>query len=374
MRLGADDAARLLRFLQRCGAVAGRPGKLPALKAEATPIAGMDVGYCPGTGILVYRVAKGTRVRKGQVICEIIDPSDERGPRRVHRCRRQRRRAVRAPARRHAGLARQDGLPHRRPEAAGAPRRHERPGRLIVTHPRAFGAPPRGVCLERGAACIECGALAGLELEGTDLEPDTRRTEGLDRPQRDRCTTRSQPTPVAALTATLDHPPLPLAAGTPLPPLWHWLYFLPLAPAVARSAPTATRGAAASCRRCRCRGACGPAASSSSARRCASATRVRAHARPSSTCQRKDGPQRRAGVRQGAARAALQRRGRAGAGRVPRHRLPRGAAARRRAAAAAARARPARPGSASSLPDEVLLFRYSALTFNGHRIHYDRPT
>jgi 3-methylfumaryl-CoA hydratase len=23
-------------------------------------------------------------------------------------------------------------------------------------------------------------------------------------------------------------------------------------------------------------------------------------------------------------------------------------------------------------PDEVLLFRYSALTFNGHRIHYDR--
>ena len=24
------------------------------------------------------------------------------------------------------------------------------------------------------------------------------------------------------------------------------------------------------------------------------------------------------------------------------------------------------------IPDEVLLFRYSALTFNGHRIHYDR--
>ena len=26
----------------------------------------------------------------------------------------------------------------------------------------------------------------------------------------------------------------------------------------------------------------------------------------------------------------------------------------------------------SLVPDEVLLFRYSALTFNGHRIHYDR--
>ncbi|KAF1021223.1 MAG: Mesaconyl-C(4)-CoA hydratase [Paracidovorax wautersii] len=25
------------------------------------------------------------------------------------------------------------------------------------------------------------------------------------------------------------------------------------------------------------------------------------------------------------------------------------------------------------VPDDVLLFRYSALTFNGHRIHYDRP-
>jgi len=35
------------------------------------------------------------------------------------------------------------------------------------------------------------------------------------------------PTPVVALTATLDHPAAPLGPGTPLPPLWHWLYFLP---------------------------------------------------------------------------------------------------------------------------------------------------
>jgi predicted deacylase len=78
--LGAADAANLLRFLQRCGAVAGQPGKLPALTAEATPVAGMDKGYCPCSGILVYQVAKGTRVRKGQVICEVIDPADPRGP------------------------------------------------------------------------------------------------------------------------------------------------------------------------------------------------------------------------------------------------------------------------------------------------------
>lgn len=36
------------------------------------------------------------------------------------------------------------------------------------------------------------------------------------------------PTPVIALAATLDHPPAPIAAGTALPALWHWLYFLPM--------------------------------------------------------------------------------------------------------------------------------------------------
>ena len=36
-------------------------------------------------------------------------------------------------------------------------------------------------------------------------------------------------TPFAALSATLDGPGQRPAPGTPLPPLWHWLYFLPLA-------------------------------------------------------------------------------------------------------------------------------------------------
>src|SRR5689334_18797314 len=35
-------------------------------------------------------------------------------------------------------------------------------------------------------------------------------------------------TPYAALSATLDRPPERPPSGTPLPPLWHWLYFLPL--------------------------------------------------------------------------------------------------------------------------------------------------
>ena len=36
--------------------------------------------------------------------------------------------------------------------------------------------------------------------------------------------------PVAALAATLDRDDPPPAAGDALPPLWHWLYFLPTAP------------------------------------------------------------------------------------------------------------------------------------------------
>jgi len=33
--------------------------------------------------------------------------------------------------------------------------------------------------------------------------------------------------PVRGLNATLDHPTMPVEPGMPLPPLWHWLYFLP---------------------------------------------------------------------------------------------------------------------------------------------------
>ncbi|MGF6992450.1 FAS1-like dehydratase domain-containing protein [Paraburkholderia sp. GAS32] len=36
------------------------------------------------------------------------------------------------------------------------------------------------------------------------------------------------PTPIAALAATLDKEDTSVAPGNALPPLWHWLYFLPL--------------------------------------------------------------------------------------------------------------------------------------------------
>jgi len=78
--LGAADARNLYRFLVRRGIIAGRAGKLPRLKADATPIGGMDVGYCPKPGMLVYHLPKGSRVRKGDAVCEVIDPGDARGP------------------------------------------------------------------------------------------------------------------------------------------------------------------------------------------------------------------------------------------------------------------------------------------------------
>lgn len=78
--LGEADGRNLYRHLIRRGLISGRAGKLPPLKNEATPIGGMDVGYSPATGILVYNFPKGTWVRKGQAVCDVIDPADARGP------------------------------------------------------------------------------------------------------------------------------------------------------------------------------------------------------------------------------------------------------------------------------------------------------
>ena len=79
-RLGESDARNLFRFLVRRGVIAGRAGTLPRLKAQATPIAGMDVGYAPKTGMLTYLLPKGSRVKRGTAVCEVIDPADPRGP------------------------------------------------------------------------------------------------------------------------------------------------------------------------------------------------------------------------------------------------------------------------------------------------------
>ncbi|MCW5732190.1 MAG: succinylglutamate desuccinylase/aspartoacylase family protein [Alphaproteobacteria bacterium] len=71
---GREDAASLYRFLVRRGVVRGKAGKPARLKCAITPIAGMDVGYAPRAGMLTYLKGPGARVRKGEVVCEIVDP------------------------------------------------------------------------------------------------------------------------------------------------------------------------------------------------------------------------------------------------------------------------------------------------------------
>jgi predicted deacylase len=78
--LGESDARNLYRYLVRRGVIAGRAGPLPRLKSAPTPISGMDVGYAPRRGFLTYHAAAGAKVKKGDAICDIIDPADPRGP------------------------------------------------------------------------------------------------------------------------------------------------------------------------------------------------------------------------------------------------------------------------------------------------------
>ena len=91
---------------------------------------------------------------------------------------------------------------------------------------------------------------------------------------------------------------MPLEAGTALPPLWHWLYFLPLH----RQSEVGDDGHP---RRggflppCRCRAACGPAASSSSAPRLRIGDRI-ARTSTIDDVTTKEGRSGTAGLRQGA--------------------------------------------------------------------------
>jgi 3-methylfumaryl-CoA hydratase len=175
------------------------------------------------------------------------------------------------------------------------------------------------------------------------------------------------PVPVAALAATLDRDDPAPAPGTPLPPLWHWLYFLPLH----RQSELGPDGHAK-------RGGFLPpvplprrmwAGGRFDFRR---PLRVGDAIRRTSTVadvglkEGRTGPLVFVLVRHEIATGE-------GVALVEEHDivyrdLP-------EAAETAPAPRPARTDAAwrrDIHPDDVLLFRYSALTFNGHRIHYDR--
>ena len=175
--------------------------------------------------------------------------------------------------------------------------------------------------------------------------------------------------PVRALSATLDRDDAAPDVGTPLPALWHWLYFLPHA----RQSEIGADGHAK-------RGGFLPPVPLP--RRMWAGGRLVWE--PGNPLRVGD-----AVTRESTIASVTHKSGRSGelVFVLVRHAVhnARGLALTEehdivyRAAAAPGEAAPAptpAPRDATFgrtvAPDDVLLFRYSALTFNGHRIHYDR--
>ena len=177
------------------------------------------------------------------------------------------------------------------------------------------------------------------------------------------------PTPVRALQATLDHPDTDVPEGTPLPPLWHWLYFLPLH----RQSEIGPDGHAR-------RGGFLPPVPlprrmwAGSQFEFRSPIRVGDRVERCSTIDDVSVKQGRSGTLVFVkVRHELRCNGAADPALVEFHDIV------YREARQAGDVEPppqAAPAAAvwqrEIVPDDVLLFRYSALTFNGHRIHYDR--
>jgi 3-methylfumaryl-CoA hydratase len=176
-------------------------------------------------------------------------------------------------------------------------------------------------------------------------------------------------TPVKALNATLDHPAQPVETGTALPPLWHWLYFLPLH----QQSEIGPDGHAR-------RGGFLPPVPLPRRMWAGSQFEFRSPLRVGDAVERtstiadvtvKEG--RTGKLVFVKVRHEVRCNGSADPAIVEFHDIVYRDAKRpddvepppQRADANAAWQR-------EIVPDDVLLFRYSALTFNGHRIHYDR--
>jgi 3-methylfumaryl-CoA hydratase len=179
-----------------------------------------------------------------------------------------------------------------------------------------------------------------------------------------------QPAPVAALNATLDHEPMSLDPGSPLPPLWHWLYFLPLARASQIGADGHPR-----------RGGFMPPVALPRRMWAGSQLEFGAPIRIGDALQRRS-TIADVSIKHGRSgqlvfvkvRHELFCNGSAEAALVELHDIVFREARQPGDAEPPPQAAPAdAQWSRELLPDEVLLFRYSALTFNAHRIHYDRP-
>jgi 3-methylfumaryl-CoA hydratase len=176
-------------------------------------------------------------------------------------------------------------------------------------------------------------------------------------------------TPYAALSATLDYAADRPSEGTPLPALWHWLYFLPLY----RQSEIGADGHAK-------RGAFLPPVPLP--RRMWAGSQFTFHQplrigdqviRTSTIDDVTEKSGRTGSLVFVKVRHEIRRNGASDVALTEFHNI-----VYRQAAQADDVAPPPTAAPASSawerkiVPDDVLLFRYSALTFNGHRIHYDR--
>ncbi len=176
-------------------------------------------------------------------------------------------------------------------------------------------------------------------------------------------------TPVTALTATLDHPAAPVAPGTPLPPLWHWLYFLPMH----RQSEIGADGHAR-------RGGFLPPVPLPRRMWAGSQFEFRSPIRVGDAVERtstiadvtvKEGRTGRLVFVK--VRHELRCNGAADAALVEFHDIVYREAKQPGDVEPPPLAAPSgAPWQREIVADDVLLFRYSALTFNGHRIHYDR--
>ena len=176
--------------------------------------------------------------------------------------------------------------------------------------------------------------------------------------------------PLAGLAATLDRDDPPPAEGTPVPPLWHWLYVLPQAPAheIGDDGHPRRGGFLPPVPLPRRMWAGGRLVFERP-------LRVSERVERESTILSVDGKQGRSGT---LVFVTVQHRYRAGGdvALTEEHDIVYRDAPQPGAAPAAPPPAPAPADAAFErqvVLDPVLLFRYSALTFNGHRIHYDRP-
>jgi 3-methylfumaryl-CoA hydratase len=175
------------------------------------------------------------------------------------------------------------------------------------------------------------------------------------------------PAPVAGLSATLDYAAPRGGPGEPLPPLWHWLYFLPATAA----SDVASDGHAR-------RGHFLPPVPLPRRMWAGSDIRFVAPLRVGDEVERvstiEDVSHKRGRSGELVFVTVLHRVLRDGQLAIEeRQRLVYREADTGGRVAAPSQAPPAQAQWSRTIrPDPVLLFRYSALTFNSHRIHYDR--